>query len=84
MAKHLYELFTDEDLYKRMSEYAADSVSDEVSTVGNALSWLYLATKLSKGEKVDPNGRWINDLAREHAEEPYEEGENRLPRHQTT
>ncbi|MCJ1282590.1 hypothetical protein MMC26_001915 [Xylographa opegraphella] len=84
VAKHLYALFTDAELYRRMSEYAARSVSDEVSTVGNALSWLYLATKLSKGEKVDPHGRWINDMAREHAEEPYAEGENRLPRHQTT
>ncbi|MCJ1396938.1 hypothetical protein MMC11_000130 [Xylographa trunciseda] len=84
VAKHLYDLFTNDDLYKRMSEYAADSVSDEVSTVGNALCWLYLATKMSKGEKVNPNGRWINDLAREHADEPYEKGENRLPRHQTT
>ncbi|MCJ1410212.1 hypothetical protein MMC19_004297 [Ptychographa xylographoides] len=84
VAKHLYELLTDKVLHKRMSRYAATSVSDEVSTVGNALSWLYLATVMSKGEAVKPNGKWINDMARQAAGEPYEEGENRLPRDRTT
>lgn len=46
-----------------MSEYASRHVCDEVSTVGNALNWLYLASKLSRGEPVRPNERWINDLA---------------------
>lgn len=67
-----------------MSSYAAKSVSDEVSTVGNAVSWLYLATAMSKGENVKPSGRWINDMAREQAGEPYVEGENRLPRNVST
>jgi len=84
VANHLHQLLTDEDLYDRMSSYAAVSVSDEVSTVGNAVSWLYLATAMSKGEKVKPNGRWINDLAREQAGEPYAPGEKRLPRTVTT
>ncbi|KAJ5749117.1 uncharacterized protein N7511_010813 [Penicillium nucicola] len=63
VARHLFELWTDEDMYNRMSEYAIHHVSDEVGTVGNALNWLYLASKLSRGEPVRPNGRWINDLA---------------------
>lgn len=71
-----------------MSDYALHNVSDEVSTVGNALSWMYLASKLcpgngrdeGKGEELKPNGRWINDMAREEAGFPYEEGEPRLPR----
>jgi glycosyltransferase involved in cell wall biosynthesis len=80
VAKHLYDLWTDEKLYKLMSSHGSKSVSDEVTTVGNALSWLYLATRLSKGEKVEPYGNWINDMAREEAGEPYELGETRLPR----
>ncbi|KAJ5103403.1 hypothetical protein N7532_003932 [Penicillium argentinense] len=63
VAQHLYDLWTDNALYRRMSEYALSHVCDEVSTVGNALNWLYLASKLSKGQLVQPNGRWINDLA---------------------
>lgn len=63
-----------------MSSYALHSVSDEVSTVGNTLSWLYLASSMSKGDKCKPHGRWINDMAREAAGEPYVCGENRLKR----
>ncbi|KAF2811447.1 trehalose synthase (Ccg-9) [Mytilinidion resinicola] len=80
VAKHLYHLFTDVPAYDDMSEYAAMHVSDEVSTVGNALAWLYLADTLAKGEKIEPKSAWINDLAREKAELPYQEGESRLPR----
>lgn len=80
VAKHLYELFTNTELYEEMSSYAHAHVSDEVSTVGNALCWLYLADRLAKGETVEPNSAWINDMAREAAGYPYEEWETRLPR----
>jgi glycosyltransferase involved in cell wall biosynthesis len=80
VAGYLLELWTDEKKYKRMSEYARGSVSDEVGTVGNALSWFYLADRWVNGEGVVPNGKWVNDLAREEAGIPYMEGENRLPR----
>lgn len=63
VAGHLYDLWTDEALYDRMATHAIEHVCDEVSTVGNALSWLYLCSTLSKGESVQPNGRWINDMA---------------------
>lgn len=36
---------------------------DQVTTVGTAVSWLYLASVLSKGEKVEPNGEYIHHLA---------------------
>jgi glycosyltransferase involved in cell wall biosynthesis len=72
VANYLNHLFSDNDAYLRMSDYAASHVSDEVSTVGNALSWLYLADELANGEgKVMPNSRWINDMAREKAGRPY-------------
>lgn len=72
VANYLNHLFTDSDAYVKMSDYAASHVSDEVSTVGNALSWLYLADELANGaKKVEPNSRWINDMAREKAGYPY-------------
>lgn len=80
VAKYLFDLWTDQDLYNRMSKAAWETVSDEVTTVGNALCWLYLASQLTAGKSVKPNGRWINDMAREEAGIPYEKGENRLKR----
>jgi alpha,alpha-trehalose phosphorylase (configuration-retaining) len=79
-AEYMHQLLTDKDLYDRMSKKAPDSISDEVGTVGNALCWLYLATKMAKGEEVKANGKWINDLAREAAGEPYDKDEVKLPR----
>lgn len=80
VANHLLDLWRDDDLYAKMSNFAAESVSDEVSTVGNALSWFYLADEWSNDERVVPKERWVNDLAREKAGLPYKEGENKLPR----
>lgn len=80
VAKHLYDLYTDKALYKRMSEYARTHVSDEVGTVGNAAAWLYLAAVLTRGTKLKPNGAWLNDLLRAEANEPFELDEPRLPR----
>jgi len=80
VAKHLYDLITDEDLYDEMSEYARTNVSDEVGTVGNTAAWLYLAAVYSRGQKLKPNGAWLNDLLREDTGEPYAPGEPRLPR----
>ncbi|ETI19643.1 hypothetical protein G647_08655 [Cladophialophora carrionii CBS 160.54] len=84
VAKHLYDLVTDKDLYNRMSEYARTHVSDEEHTVGNALSWMYMASKVAGGKLLKPNERWINDMARDEAGEPYKDGEPHLPRHLST
>lgn len=83
VAEYLFQLWTDEELYRRMSAYTADHVPDEVSTVGNALNWLFLAAELSKGKKKDavrPNGAWVHDLARRAAGQDYADGEPRLDR----
>lgn len=80
VAYYLNHLFTNQDAHDRMSEFAAAHVSDEVSTVGNALAWLYLADTLCQGDKIEPNSRWINDMARERAGLPYLDYEPRLPR----
>ena len=80
VANHLYELYTDEALYRQMSQYAKTHVSDEVGTVGNAAAWLYLAVMYHRGIKIKPNGAWLNDMLREETGEEYVEGEPRLPR----
>ncbi|KAG0635584.1 hypothetical protein HOY80DRAFT_1139795 [Tuber brumale] len=64
VADRLFELYTNDDLYARMSKHAKASVSDEVGTVGNAACWLYLAAKLARGEGLAPNTGWIMDMAR--------------------
>ncbi|KAF8479153.1 trehalose synthase [Russula ochroleuca] len=80
VAGHLYDLYTDEKLYEAVSSFARKNVSDEVSTVGNAAAWLYLAVMYSRGEKIKPHGQWINDLLRKETGQPYKEGEPKLPR----
>jgi len=86
VAKHLMDLYTDDALHKKMSYAAKTGVSDEVGTVGNAIGWYYLAAKWHE-TGVNPglpgNEKWVNDMAREEAGHPYEEKENRLPRHFT-
>lgn len=80
VAKHLHDLFMDDLLYERMSSYAAKHVSDEVSTIGNALCWAYLADHMTQGKKLEPKSAWISDMARDEVGLPYREGENRLQR----
>ncbi len=90
VAKHLMDLFMDEELHAKMSYAAKTGVSDEVGTVGNALGWYYLAAKWADGGATQGgkgglagNEKWVNDMAREEAGIPYTPGENRLPRHFT-
>jgi len=80
VANHLFDLYTDNDLYAWMGYHAEESVSDEVGTVGNAACWLYLAAKLARGQGLKPNGRWIIDMAREEAGQPHGVDEKILPR----
>jgi len=80
VANHIVELWTNKDLYKRMSAYAKSFVTDEVSTVGSAASWLWMASKLAKGENLKMKAQWVNDLMRNDTGEEYKEGEPRLPR----
>jgi hypothetical protein len=81
VADHLFDLYTDEKLYERMSKRARGCVSDEVGTVGNAACWLYLAAALARGEgEVRPSGKWITDMARGEAGQGYAPGEPKLPR----
>lgn len=80
VAGHLLELWTDHDLYERIKTYSLSYVSDEVSTVGNALNWLYLASKLSRGQNCRPQEEWIQDMARGELNQSYTEDDGKLKR----
>ncbi|KAK5994184.1 Trehalose phosphorylase [Cladobotryum mycophilum] len=85
VAGHLVDLFTDDELHKKMSHAAKTGVSDEVGTVGNALAWYYLASKWNEikkggGGELKGNKQWVHDMARTEAKVPYPDSENRLPR----
>ncbi|KAG0130327.1 trehalose phosphorylase [Tuber indicum] len=80
VANHLFDLYTDKDLYTKMSQHAKASVSDEVGTVGNAACWFYLFAKLARGEGLQPHARWIMDMAMEEAGQEHEIVEPILPR----
>ncbi len=69
----LDRFFSDKDEYVRISEYAAAHVSDEVSTVGNAVCWMYLADQLSSGQGMAPNGRfvWVSRYGLLHTQVPW-------------
>lgn len=84
VAEYLDLLFTDTKRYEEMSKSAASHVSDEVGTVGNAVNWMYLADQLSQGKKLEPNGKWIWDMAKDEVGELKREEEVRLPRDWTT
>lgn len=80
VAEKAFMLLNDNKLWTRMSDYATRSVSDEVSTVGNAVCWMYLASKLASGGKIVGNAQWVTDLARKEAGVSWKEGETKLPR----
>lgn len=65
VAKHLYDLLTDDELYERMSRAAREKVSSEFFTVNNMTSWLFLSNELVEKGSLKPNGRHVLDLMKE-------------------
>lgn len=63
VAKHMFDLLTDEKLYKKMSTAAAKYANKDYLTVPNALCWMYLAVRLDKGESIGGHFAWVKDLA---------------------
>jgi glycosyltransferase involved in cell wall biosynthesis len=84
VAKYIHLMLVSTQDYDYHVDYARTHVSDEVSTVGNALCWLYLADTLAKGKPVVPERKWIHDMARKQAKEEGVEfddsAEEKLPR----
>ncbi|KAG0641043.1 clock-controlled-9 protein, partial [Tuber brumale] len=74
VAKHLFDLYTNDDLYERTSNHGRAGVSDAVGTIGNSPCCLYLAAKHARGEGFSTHTRWIMDMAMEEAGQKYESG----------
>ncbi|KAG0134985.1 hypothetical protein HOY82DRAFT_634138 [Tuber indicum] len=51
VANHLFDLYTNHDLYASMSTHADASMCDKVGTVGNAGCSFHLTSKLVRGQK---------------------------------
>jgi glycosyltransferase involved in cell wall biosynthesis len=78
IAEYLDILFDNKERYAEMSDFACKSVGDEVSTVGNAICWVYVMDQLLKKPGFCYNGRWMWDLARQEAGELVKKYEARL------
>lgn len=63
VARHLYELLTNNDLYWKMSLAAADLASRDYRTVPNAICWLFLAVYLLEHGKIDGQHQEVKALA---------------------
>lgn len=55
VSEKLYELLTDKKLYQEMSIAAHNNVDRDANTIVNATYWLYIANKLLRKEKYEPN-----------------------------
>ncbi|KAJ6088099.1 trehalose synthase (Ccg-9) [Penicillium canescens] len=64
MAEDLFKIWTDSQLQPKLNISAPNNTWDEVTTVGNAVNWLFLASELSKGKNLEPNGEYIYQLAK--------------------
>ncbi|KAJ6080559.1 heat shock trehalose synthase [Penicillium canescens] len=64
MAEDLFKIWADRQLQPKLNISAPNKTWDEVTTVGNAVNWLFLASELSKGKNVEPKGEYIYQLAK--------------------
>jgi glycosyltransferase involved in cell wall biosynthesis len=62
VAEHLFQLFTDEELYKRMSKAASETVNPDYFAIKNCLDWLFIANELVQKGKLETDMSNINDL----------------------
>lgn len=63
----LFRQLNDPKLSSQMTLPLRHSLPDQYTTVGNATAWFYLASKLSKGESIEPEGRDLYQLAQSAA-----------------
>lgn len=61
VASKLYKLFTDDELYVKMSKAAPKTLNPEVNTVSNAINWLFLTSEITK-HSINGNGKNVKEL----------------------
>ncbi|KAK6439392.1 hypothetical protein LTR95_004406 [Oleoguttula sp. CCFEE 5521] len=84
VAQYLDTLFSDEERYYNMGFCARMQLSDEISSVGNAVCWMYLFDRLTSDHKPKFDGGWVWDMALEHAGERRHADDVELPRNIAT
>lgn len=62
VSDRLFELLTQPDLYRRMSQNARERVKEDFFTIKNSSKWLFLANQLLENGQVFGNGRNLNEL----------------------
>lgn len=69
VAKHLYDLFTDDTLYHSLSSGAMMLANRKYLTIPNAICWLYLSVAMLEGEYLAGDYQWVEALAQMKQEE---------------
>jgi glycosyltransferase involved in cell wall biosynthesis len=64
---HLFRQLNDPKVSPQMTLPSRNGLPDQYTTVGNAITWFYIASKLSKGERIEPDGGDIHQLAQSAA-----------------
>ncbi|GFG19389.1 heat shock trehalose synthase [Aspergillus udagawae] len=64
---HLFRQLNNPKLSPQMTFPSRNSLPDQYTTVGNAITWFYIASKLSKSEGIEPDGRDLYQLAQSAA-----------------
>ncbi|OQO04980.1 hypothetical protein B0A48_07998 [Cryoendolithus antarcticus] len=80
VAEYMDALFGDDERYYDMGYYGRLGISDENSTVGEALCWMYLFDRMTGERKLRFEGRGVWDMAREGAGERRRRADVELPR----
>jgi len=62
VVKMMFKLFSDKELYLKMSKNAKEKVERDFFTVNNAAKWLFLATELLEKGEVRGNCRYVSHL----------------------
>jgi len=68
VAGHLYDLFTNDELYRKMSESAEKFANKDYLTVPNAMCWLFLSNQLLKKHDLGGQYAWVKDLVHRYFE----------------
>lgn len=74
VAEHLYDLFTNEELYQKMSQAASSFANKDYLTIPNAINWLFLSEQLLQGNELGGHYAWVKDLANRYYEERMKRG----------
>ena len=68
MSQSLFQNLTLGD-HQDLCNFPPNNVWDEFTTAGNALNWFFLASTLTKGNCIEPNGEYIYRLAQRRAKD---------------